>query len=184
MDRILYQTVENRNNPDYVEQHGPFLCTNKMAWLGHGYYFGDTFINLAHWWGELNYKQNGYIICQSSCNENMEDVYDLVGRPELFEEIEAIASIIKEHNNVEIVYVPEIIEYLKRQTKFLERYKAIRVNPICTLPNIDFRYKFNDKNRAFIDTRPAIQFCILNKNFFNSQYHIVYPETYCSSSAM
>lgn len=47
MDRILYQTVEDRNNPDDVEQHGPFLCTNKMAWLGHGYYFWDTFINLA-----------------------------------------------------------------------------------------------------------------------------------------
>lgn len=109
------------------------------------------------------------MICKSSCNENMEDVYDLVGRPELLEEIEEIASIIKEYNNVKIVYVPEIIEYLKRQTKFLERYKAIRVNPICTLPNIDFRYKFNDKNRAFIDTRPAIQFCILNKNFFNCQ---------------
>lgn len=182
-DRILYQTVEDRNNPDYIEQHGPFLCTNKTAWLGHGYYFWDTFISLAHWWGE-NYEENGYMICQSSCNGNMEFVYDLVGKPELFEEIEAIASIIKKNNNVEVVYVPEIIEYLKRKTSFLEKYKAIRVNPICTLPNIDFRYKFNNKNRAFIDTRPAIQFCILNKNFFNSQYRIVYPEAYCSDSVM
>lgn len=39
MNRIIYQTVEDRENPDYVEQHGPFICTNKNAWLGEGYYF-------------------------------------------------------------------------------------------------------------------------------------------------
>ena len=42
MNRIIYQTVEDRGNPDYVEQHGPFICTNKNAWLGEGYYFWDT----------------------------------------------------------------------------------------------------------------------------------------------
>lgn len=26
MNRIIYQTVEDRENPDYVEQHGPFIC--------------------------------------------------------------------------------------------------------------------------------------------------------------
>lgn len=32
MDRILYQTVEDRNNPDDVEQHGPFYAPIK--WHG------------------------------------------------------------------------------------------------------------------------------------------------------
>lgn len=183
MDRILYQTVEDRENPDYVEQHGPFKCTSKQAWLGHGYYFWDTFISLAHWWGK-NYKRNGYIICQSSCDENMSMVYDLVGKPELFIEFEQIAFIIKNKNNAETVYVPEIIEYLKQKTSFPDRYKAIRANPLCTLPNQEYRYKFNDKNRAFIDTRPAIQFCLLDKSLLNSKYHIVYPEAYCSEAVM
>lgn len=183
MDRILYQTVEDRDNPDYVEQYGPFKCTNKNAWLGHGYYFWDTFISLAHWWGEI-YKENGYIICQSSCNDDMSVVYDLVGKPELFNEIEQVASIIKANNKTDTVFVPEIIEYLKQKTSFLNRYKAIRVNPLCTLPNQEFRFKFNNINRAYIDTRPAIQFCILDKSILNSKYRIVYPETYCSEAVM
>ena len=58
MNRIIYQTVEDRGNPDYVEQHGPFICTNKNAWLGEGYYFWDTIIELAHWWGNLCYKDS------------------------------------------------------------------------------------------------------------------------------
>lgn len=179
-NRILYQAVEDRNNPDYVEQNGPFWCNNKTAWLGHGYYFWDTFIEHAHWWGGLNYKTQGYIICQSSCEDNSNCVYDLVSNPELFYEIEKIATLIEQANNVNTVYVPEIIEYLKSKTSFLQKYKAIRANPLCTRPNTSFRYKFNDKNKAFIDTRPAIQYCILDKTFFNSQYHIVYPEMYCA----
>lgn len=184
MDRILYQTVEDRNNPDYVEQHGPFRCTNKKAWLGYGYYFWDTFIDLAHRWGKLNYRANGYIICQSSCDKDTDNVYDLVGKPELFYEIELIASIIKQRNRVERIYLPEVIELLKQKTSFLQRYKAIRVNPIGSFTNNDFRYYFNDKNNAFIDIRPAIQFCIFDKSFLKSEYHIVYPEAYCSDAVM
>lgn len=184
MNRVLYQTIEDRNNPDEVEQHGPFKCTNKTAWLGHGYYFWDTFIDLAHWWGGLNYNPNGYMICQSSCGEDMNNVYDLVGKPELFIEIEQVATIIKTYNKVKEVYVPEIIEYLKQKTSFLNKYKAIRVNPLCTRHNADFRYKFHYKNKAFIDTRPAIQFCVLDKCFLSSKYHIVYPETYCNEAVM
>lgn len=184
MDRILYQTVEDRSNPDYIEQYGPFKCTNKNSWLGHGYYFWDTFIDIAHWWGELNYRKNGYIICQSSCDGDLEKVYDLVGKPELFKEIEQVAAIIRQRNNTEFVYVPEIFEYLKQKTSFLSRYKAIRVYPLETLPNHNVRYRFNRKNRAFIDTRPAIQFCILDKDFLNGEYRIVYPQTYCSGMVM
>lgn len=183
MDRILYQTIEDRENPDYVEQNGPFKCTSKRAWLGHGYYFWDTFISLAHWWGR-NYEENGYIICESSCDGDMNMVYDLVGRPELFNEIEQVASIIKERNRIKAVYVPEIIEYLKQKTSFLVRYKAIRACPLCTLPNHEFRYRFNNINRAFIDTRPAIQFCILDTTLLNSRYRIIYPEAYCSEGVM
>ena len=46
----IFQTLEDRNNPDEVESQGPFICTNN-PWLGKGYYFWDTFLDLAHWWG-------------------------------------------------------------------------------------------------------------------------------------
>ena len=42
--RKAYQTLENRNNPDQIEEQGPFLCNRKSAWLGEGYYFWDSFI--------------------------------------------------------------------------------------------------------------------------------------------
>ena len=49
---ILYQTVDDRRNIKYVLENAPFKCTRNDAWLGEGYYFWDTFINFAHWWGE------------------------------------------------------------------------------------------------------------------------------------
>ena len=42
----IFQTLEDRNNPDEVESQGPFICTNN-PWLGKGYYFWDTFLDLA-----------------------------------------------------------------------------------------------------------------------------------------
>lgn len=100
MNRIIYQTVEDRGNPDYVEQHGPFICTNKNAWLGEGYYFWDTIIELAHWWGNLCYKDSGYIISQSACDDKLEKVFDLVGRPEHLTEMKRCSEIITEKGTI------------------------------------------------------------------------------------
>ena len=66
-DKILYQTLDDNDNADYVEQNAPFPCDRKNSWLGTGYYFWDTFIENAHWWGEVNYK-NSYIICKAVCD--------------------------------------------------------------------------------------------------------------------
>ncbi len=184
MDRILYQTVEDRDNPDEVEQNGPFMCTNSNAWLGHGFYFWDSFISHAHWWGRLVYAVDRYMICQTSCDGDLKEVYDLVGKPELFAEIEQSANIIKARTNAKTIFVAEVLEFLKKHTSFLKYYKAIRVYPIETMPNADFRIKFNYKNHAYLDTRPAIQFCIWDKSILNSKYHIVYPDTYCEDSVM
>ena len=184
MNRIIYQTVEDRENPDYVEQHGPFICTNKNAWLGEGYYFWDTIIELAHWWGNLCYKDSGYIICQSACDDKLEKVFDLVGRPEHLIEMKRCSEIITKKWHKSTVYVPEIIAYLKQFTQFSTRYKAIRANPLSTLPNSysqSFLFKFNNRNKAFIDVCPAIQFCFFDKSLFTEDYLIVYPEMYCQT---
>ena len=44
--RKAYQTLENRNNPDKIEEQGPFLCSHKNAWLGKGYYFGILLLKM------------------------------------------------------------------------------------------------------------------------------------------
>lgn len=47
----IYQTLEDRQNYEEVEQHGPYFCSvtypngirkkgSKQPWLGSGYYFG------------------------------------------------------------------------------------------------------------------------------------------------
>lgn len=49
--RTLFQAVKDLDNPDEIEQNGPFKCRREDAWLGEGYYFWDSFVELAHWWG-------------------------------------------------------------------------------------------------------------------------------------
>ncbi len=62
---VLYQTVSDRDNADYIEDNAPFRCERKDAWLGEGYYFWDTLIKNAHWWGEIAYN-NEYVITKFS----------------------------------------------------------------------------------------------------------------------
>lgn len=90
----LFQTLEERNNPDEVESQGPFLCTNN-PWLGKGYYFWDTFLDLAHWWGKQVHNGN-YIICQTSVEDNSEDILDLVGNTQHLIEFKEYADILKQ----------------------------------------------------------------------------------------
>ena len=49
--RTLFQAIKDLDNPDEIEQNGPFKCRREDAWLGEGYYFWDSFVELAHWWG-------------------------------------------------------------------------------------------------------------------------------------
>jgi len=70
MTRKIYQTLEDRNNPDVVENQGPFLCNRKDVWLGIGYYFWDSFIENAHWWGKEGARYKNYFICESSFELN------------------------------------------------------------------------------------------------------------------
>lgn len=62
----IYQTLEDKDNDEEIERHGPYFCSvyeidgspkkgSKEPWLGGGYYFWDTRINDAHWWGRTVY---------------------------------------------------------------------------------------------------------------------------------
>ena len=72
--RHLYQSVEDRGRVEYT----PIFCEAKDAWLGQGYYFWDSEINDAHWWGQEHY--NGfYVICQSKYDYDSLEYFDLLG---------------------------------------------------------------------------------------------------------
>ena len=89
-DTDIYQTLEDRQNYGEVEEHGPFFCYVrddngipksgvKEPWLGEGYYFWDTRITDAQWWGDTVYSQKGYIICHTTYDQHSPLLYDLVG---------------------------------------------------------------------------------------------------------
>lgn len=183
-DRVLYQTVEDNDNPDYIESHGPFKCTRTDAWLGHGYYFWDSLIEVAHWWGRKSYSSN-YVICQSTCDDSLDKVYDTVGHPELIKDIYDVSEVLRKDRNVPEVFIPEVLEYMKCHTDFLERYKAIRMYTLDTKNrNEGATLRFTPRYKAYIDTFPPIQFCFFDNSLFTSDYTIVYPEDYVMDGVM
>ena len=179
--KTIFQTLENRENPDDIENQGPFLCTRK-PWLGKGYYFWDTFIELAHWWGRQGYDGN-YVICQSQIDYNPEDIFDLVGDTEQISEFRNYVKILKECYKGEFLTVDFVIEHMKRTMKSFT-YSVIRANPIDTVkcdPELKaLRLPFVFHNSAYLDMVPPIQLCIIDKKYIGkNNFRIIHPVEYC-----
>lgn len=176
----IYQTVRDDNNPDEVEQIGPFRCVNN-PWLGEGYYFWDTFIELAHWWGRQGYE-NSYMICQASCENDSDKIFDLVGDTEHLSEIRQYKEALEIKNPDRKITVPFIIQHMRRHSDF--DFCAIRASAIDTVKKdvrlMKNRIIFRIGNTAYLDTTPAIQLCIINKKSIAFKgYKVIFPEEYC-----
>lgn len=182
MIRKAYQTLEDRDNADEIEKNGPFLCNRKNAWLGEGYYFWDSFVENAHWWGQEGARyQNGYIICESyfELNEKCLDLYD---NPEHMKMFSSTIQLIEEKGLIKVnqTTVGRVIEFLKRNIPF--DYEAIRVNGVNSKnPSFSKRIPFKlGKNHQYWDATPAIQICFIKKDGLNrKEFKIVYPLEYC-----
>lgn len=178
--KTLYQTLENRENPDEIESDGPFPCNRNDAWLGPGYYFWDTFIELGHWWGKKSYNGN-YMVCEAICNDDSNQFFDLAGgNMEHLKEFKEYAQILlKQYPNFT---VSKIIEHMKRYSGAFF-YAAIRVYAVgssnCDEILSNNRVKFVLKYPSYLDMTPSIQVCIIDKKKINLRnYLIVYPEEY------
>lgn len=177
MKKCLYQTVENRENADEVERDAPYLCANKEAWLGSGYYFWDTFIELAHQWGKFGYNDN-YFVCKVIGEFQEEELLDLVGNTEQICDIREITRKLEETYKNKLT-TPWVIEYLKKHTSF--GYSIIRANFEHSFSNLrDYRLRVSaDKNKIqYLNLCPAIQCCVLNKEILKLPVEIVYPQNY------
>src|SRR5258706_7403810 len=124
MRLILYQTLEDRNNPDDIEEYGPFKCTSPNAWLGFGYYFWDSHIELGHWWGRLSFYKN-YVICKARAIYD-EFCWDFQGNGLHRIEFEKICNEMVDSGmtSKENLLVPQVIEFFKSHNKFT--YTSIR----------------------------------------------------------
>lgn len=169
----LYQTISNKNRHD-LEKIAPFKCTRSDAWLGEGYYFWDTFIELAHQWGRCAYETD-YIICRTSTTCPDEDFLDLVGNTTQIKDLKDIVL------NLEKLYakkltIPFVVNYLRNIPSF--PYKAIRIQSQETFFYLaHYNRFFKDKKNAYFSLCPSIQCCIIDKSILKLPVVV----EYCSS---
>lgn len=184
MDIILYQTLEDIGNYDEVEQNGPFAGKRKSSWLGVGFYFWDTHIELAHWWGNMAYGKfnKEYMICKAfgvldgAC-------WDLIGNGIHRNEFALVCERFSQEFPSEKILVPKIIMYLIKNGGM--SYRAIRALPMNTikvLSKFTKRILFVDWNESYYDAYPPIQVCLLDKKALSlHKYHVVFPEEACEN---
>lgn len=176
----IYQTLEDRDNDEEVQEHGPYWCDLyeadgkkkegiKEPWLGAGYYFWDTLIENAHWWGETVYPKKGYIVCQSQYDSHSPHLFDLVGNVSHSRELVECVEFIKGNGKGQKRAFSQVLAYLRQHTDF--RYKAIRARP--------HPRKFVSANIYFLgggkelEKLDEVQICFFDKSLFIAPFEIV-----------
>lgn len=188
----IYQTLEDRQNDEEVEDHGPYFCSERYAngilksgtkepWLGEGYYFWDTRIADARWWGDTVYSRKGYIICKTTYDQNSPLLYDLVGDIRQFDEFIECAKLIKEQRNLKTVKFPVVLAYMKKEKEDFN-YKAIRVWPH---PNTFEKTPVRFPDAKVVLGKPdKIQICFFDKTLLTEPYRIVGKKAFTANQTI
>lgn len=169
MPKTLYHTIRKDRIVAASVKNAPYRCVNN-AWLGEGYYFWDSFIDLAHWWGESHYGGN-YIITETGLAIKEDEVFDLVGNTDHIADFADYAEAMIQKKGDEVT-VPEVIEHMKRHTRLLESFKAIRADgrlSIARFSPYTNRLKFSlaKGHPQYLDLFPSIQYCLFEKTDVN-----------------
>lgn len=181
MTDILYQTLEDRNNPDEVEQHGPYKCTRSDAWLGHGYYFWHHFIGFAHRWGKVAYADNYMICSQTGFVYGNPEVLDLVGDLLMIDVIDQYTTSLKKAYNQESMLVHTVLEHMK-SIGALTNYKAVRIEGRESMMgsyNVrSHRLPFKKGEDSYFEMKPPVQVCVYDKSILDNDFRVIYPDEY------
>lgn len=170
----LYQAIKDTGDPDKVENNGPIKCNNDGAWLGNGYYFWDSFEDLAHHWGNTHYDGH-YMVCSATSEFHQDDVYDLINNPEHILEFREICKRLEA--KYDEISVPFAIEFLKSIKAY--NYKAIRACGVMSFNTFTQRIVFSLSHKAFIELLPAWQVCVTDKSILTSgSYKVIFPQEY------
>lgn len=169
-----YHTLEDQGNVDKVEANGPVKCTDHRAWLGDGYYFWDSDIYWAHFWGKKDYAEYMIFVAEIEINEK---TYDLVGniatKLEFLDMMEEIKGTDYLEPGEEIT-VPKMIAYLKKYVGF--EYNSIRA---ADYPRDAIRVNFGDNRPEFMFLGERVQVCLLTKeNLLLQSFRCIHPEEY------
>ena len=175
-----------------VEDHGPYFCSERYAngilkkgikepWLGEGYYFWDTRIADARWWGDTVYSRNGYIICKTTYDQNSPLLYDLVGDIRQFYEFIECAELIRKKLNLTTIKFPVVLAYMKKENADFN-YKAIRVWPH---PNTFGKTPVRFPDAKVVLCKPdKIQICFFDKTLLTEPYRIVWKKTFTANQTI
>lgn len=182
---VLYQTLEDRDNVDYVEANGPFQCDIKDRWLGKGYYYWDTFINSAHFWGYVSYRKynKDYIIAKSVVTLHPDRTLNLIESDDL----QKFTSWINEY---ELTYpekevtIERVITHIQNVMGKTFPYTAIKALFIDSINRAEYQDRIYPNGKAYLDLQPPIQVCIINKSIIGQDnFKVVYPVNYSDSEA-
>ena len=182
MKTTVYQTVESTSDKIKLKREAPFLCKDDpdelKEWLGSGYYFWDTFIELAHWWGRVHYKikkHKHYSICETVLRCDDDEILDLVGN---FEQVKDVRDIIFQMKNCpeykgKTFKAQTVINYIRFVLN--APFKAIRAygeNSSSDKRIKKFRLSFS--SQAFLNLCPEVQICVIDKSILTLPMEIIY----------
>lgn len=145
-------------------------------WLGNGYYFWDTLLENAHWWGETHYKGK-YSIVKVECVLGLDSCYDLHGNMAQLKQFLSIKDKMVEQGLAdENTKVGRILEYLRRlNPDFDKAYKSIRA---CGL---NFRNGFSNyipfSDREGLPMTPKVQICIPDLSNYKINRRLIFHKT-------
>ena len=180
--RILYQTLEERNNNKTVEANGPGYCNSGKAWLCEGYYFWEAGIETAHWWGKRTYAnfrvKKGYIICKTSYDYAADNFFDLVGdtthRKDFWDSVDEVEKAYPG----KAFTVALVLAFMREDNEFSNQFMAVRAYPSLSRKNLK-QLLFEEGNPSYIEKDAPIQLCIWNnfKAFLTDPFIVVgnYP---------
>jgi hypothetical protein len=174
----LFHTVKDKKNPDEVNAKGPFVCVDD-AWLGIGYYFWDSHIELAHWWGDRHCKKN-YMICRAEgiIDDRCLDLLD--GRQRVLFQDKCKEFLRRLGKKQHQVLLPEMLTYwISLEGDIFNSVRAVPTSFNGFAMNTTFKLKFSNRNAAFFDFNLPVQICLYDKKALSLQdFRVIYPERY------
>lgn len=182
---IVFQTLKYKGTPEDIERDGPFICRWENSWMGTGYYFWETFLVNAHWWGKAHLNGN-YIICEAEYTFDDEKIFDLSGgNPQHSADFDEYSKFLKKQGFIKdkVTTVSKVFQFLRTHIKGFnyEATRAYGVNSIGEIlhPEHIYRMPFELQLGAYLDLRPAIQICFYTKSALNlKNYRVIYPDEF------
>ncbi len=169
----IYQALEYTADEDEI----PHWSSDQNAWLGYGYYFWDSSIDRAHWWGKSRYKNN-YMICKTEYDKNFHlfDMFDTNHSKEYTDTRIVLAKEFASRKKVSnTIYAQDVINALKSTSEFMNNFFAIRMLAMECAPVIH-KIQFASNSPAYSDEDLPVQLCVWDKRFFKADVIVVFPD--------